>query len=192
MLPAPTSTFLEESSVHELIDGARHGNSASQEQLYRYCYGHLIGICYRYAKDSDEAGILFNDAMLRLFRHVKKYREQGSFLAWARTILINVCLDSIRKKGWVHNTLEPISEYPDLLQPDILSSISVKEIRLLINRLPPGTAAVFNLFVYEGLTHREIGDALGIAEGSSKWHVSEGRRQLQKLVLQHFQSSDQS
>lgn len=191
MLPAPTNKPLEDSIVHQYIEGARNGNTASQEQLYRFCYGHLIAVCYRYAKDSDEAGILFNDAMLRLFRHLKNYREQGSFLAWVRTILVNVCIDFV-KKGVAISSHESFSEYADLIQPDILSGISVKEIRKLISRLPPGTAVVFNLFVYEGLTHREIGKALGIAEGSSKWHVNEGRRRLQQLIQQHFQSSGKS
>lgn len=192
MSPASTSQLLEDTTVHQLIEGARNGEALSQDKLYRYCYGHLISICYRYAKDSDEAGILFNDAMLRLFRHIKSYREEGHFLSWARTILVNVCLDFIRKKGWVSNRNEPVTEHTDLLQPDVLSGIGVKEIRALIARLPPGTAAVFNLFVYEGLTHREIGEALGIAEGSSKWHVSEGRRKLQQLILQQYQSFEQS
>jgi RNA polymerase sigma-70 factor, ECF subfamily len=68
---------------------------------------------------------------------------------------------------------------------EVFSTVSVKEIQKIINQLPRATAAVFNLYIYEGFTHRQVSAALGISEGTSKWHVNEGRRLL-KTKLEHF------
>lgn len=162
-----------------LVKGCREYDLQSQEALYRQCYPEMIRICYRYAGDMDGAGTIFNNAMLRVYNNIHQYREEGKFMGWIRTIIVNCCLDYVRKQARfkeqksIDGNEETIS-----IPPDVWNRISAKDIHRMVQQLPKSTAAVFNLFIYEGFTHKEIARSLGISEGTSKWHVNEGRRLL--------------
>lgn len=168
-----------------IIRGCRDNNLQSQEQLYKHYYPEMIKVCLRYAGDIDGAGIIFNNAMLRIFRNIKNYNHQGKMTAWIKTIVINCALDHIRPTYKIKN--EPITHFTEEIYIDgyVFEKISAKEIQNAIRELPKATATVFNLFVYEGYTHKQIADALGISEGTSKWHVNAARRQL-KPRLEHL------
>lgn len=179
-------------SLEKLIDGCRQQQLKSQEQLYRYCYEQMIGTCYRYAGDMDGAGIIFNNAMLRVFRYIAKYKHENKWIAWIRTIVVHCCLDHIKQR---HRFREEklTSEHEDIVDiaEELWQKISTKEVHACIHELPKATAAVFNLFIYEGYTHREIAELLSISEGTSKWHVNEGRKQLKKKLETLYNSYEE-
>lgn len=166
-----------------LIEGCLRQDSQCQEQLYRYCYPDMIKICFRYAGDMDGAGIIFNNAMLRVFRHLKQYKHEGKLIGWIKTIVVNCCIDYAKERSRFRNNQLPATEQEEhSIPPDVLERVSAKEIQQLIRQLPRATATVFNLYTYEGFTHREISESLGFAEGTSKWHVNEGRRLLKESL----------
>lgn len=168
-----------------IIKGCRDNNMQSQEQLYKYCYPEMIKICSRYAGDLDKAGIIFNNAMLRVFKGIHNYHHEGKFMGWVKVIVVNCALDLIKKENkFKKEQLTAVQEEQIGIPEDILSKVSVKEIQKIMSQLPRATATVFNLFIYEGFTHPQIAVALGISEGTSKWHVNEGRKTLKsKLKL---------
>lgn len=172
---------------HEIIvRGCRENDVQCQEQLYRLCYPEMIKICFRYAGDMDGAGTIYNNAMLRVFRHISSYRHEGKLQGWVKTIVIHCCLDFVRSKGPIKE-VEPgpgLEEQVSIAE-DAFSRISVKDIQKIIAQLPLATGAVFNLYIYENFTHKQIGEALGISDGTSKWHVNEARKIL-KTKLEHF------
>ena len=171
---------------HEIIiRGCRENDLSSQEQLYKLFYPDMIKICQRYAGDLDGAGIVFNNAMLRVFKSIKNYQHEGKLGAWIKAIVINCALDHIRATGKIKETPITITTEEISIDDYVFEKISAKEIQHSIKDLPKATATVFNLFVYEGYTHKQIGEALGISEGTSKWHVNEGRRLL-KTKLDHL------
>ena len=168
---------------HEIIiRGCRENDLSSQEQLYKLFYPEMIKICQRYAGDLDGAGIVFNNSMLRVFKSIKNYQHEGKLGAWIKTIVVNCALDYIKSAGKIKET--PITIITEEVPIDdyVFEKISAKEIQLAIKELPKATATVFNLFIYEGFTHKQIAEALVISEGTSKWHVNEGRR-LMKTKL---------
>lgn len=172
---------------HEIIvRGCWENDLHCQEQLYRLCYPDMIKICCRYAGDLDGAGIIFNNAMLRAFKSMNTYRHEGKLFGWIKTIVIRCCLDFVKKESrFKEETLGAAHEESISIPEEVFSNVSVKDIQRMINQLPKATATVFNLYIYEGFTHRQIGEALGISEGTSKWQVNEGRRLL-KTKLVHF------
>lgn len=172
---------------HEIIiRGCRENDLQCQEQLYRLCYPEMIKLCIRYAGDTDGAGIIYNNAMLRVFRHIGSYQHEGKLLGWVKTIVIHCCLDHVRKKGAIRDeTIGPEQEEQISIADDVFARISVKDIQKITAQLPPATGAVFNLYIYEGFTHKQISEALGISEGTSKWHLNEARKIL-KIKLEHF------
>jgi len=169
-----------------IIKGCRQSDIQSQEHLYRTCYPGMIKICYRYAGDMDGAGIIYNNAMLRVFKSMPAYKHEGKLMAWIKTIVVNCCLDHIKKRNkFIDQPLATEHENEVSVPADIFNTVSAKEIQRIINGLPKATAAVFNLFIYENFTHKQIGESLGISEGTSKWHVNEARKRL-KTMLQEF------
>lgn len=156
-------------------------NKNSQEELYRICYAPMMKVCVRYAGNTVDGAIIFNEAMLKIYHSIAQYSRKGAFEAWVKRIVVNCCIDHCRRKTKFHNT-GPMPSNEDIISfdPDVYSIISAKEIIRLITTLPTNAALVFNLFVLEGYSHEQIAELLGIATGTSKWHLNEARRLLKK------------
>jgi RNA polymerase sigma-70 factor, ECF subfamily len=174
-------------SAEIIIDGCRRNNLQSQEQLYRLYYPDMIKICCRYAGDMDGAGIIYNNTMLRVFKNIHTYQHDGKLAGWIKTILINCCIDYVKQKNKFENKLLANENSGERSTDEsIPGNISAKEIRSIIKKLPGATSAVFNLYIYENFTHKQIGESLGISEGTSKWHVSEARKRLSVLLKEYL------
>jgi RNA polymerase sigma-70 factor, ECF subfamily len=172
--------------LHIIIKGCIANDMQCQEQLYRHCYPEMIRTCFRYAGDMDGAGTIFNNAMLRVFRHIHKYSDQGKLMGWIKTIVINCCIDFVKQQNrFREHSASDLQEYEMNIPPEVFHRVSAKEIQHIIKQLPKATATVFNLYVYDGFTHKQISQALKIAEGTSKWHVNEARKWL-KTNLEDF------
>jgi len=144
----------------------------------------MIKICSRYAGDADGAGIIYNDAMLKVFRHINKYNEEGRLGGWIKTIVVNCSIDHCKKKNLFNATKSIGFEEEVFIEPEVLDKIAGKEIQQLIEQLPKATAIVFKLFIYEGFTHKQVAAQLNISDGTSKWHMNEAR----KLLKEKFNS----
>lgn len=176
---------LTEEDLNALIEACRNNDIKAQEQFYKSCYKRFIPLCLRYADDLDGAATIFNNALLRIFRNLDTYKNEGKLMAWVKTIIVNCSLDYVKKNQSLK--FNPIQEEVEENSPDksdLPEDVTVKEIRQWIMELPKTTAIVFNLFIYEGYSHKEIAHLLNIAEGTSKWHVNEGRKLLQKRCIQ--------
>ena len=163
-----------------MIQGCQRQNIQSQQQLYKLFYPEMIKICFRYASDADGAGSIYNNAMLRVFKSIDTYSEEGKLGGWIKTIVVNCCIDFCKKKNIFRNSSSYIPEDEITMEPEVFNKVSYKEVQQVIAQLPGATATVFRLFVYEGLTHKQIAGHLDISEGTSKWHVSEAKKLLKK------------
>jgi RNA polymerase sigma-70 factor, ECF subfamily len=180
----PKKRFLS-INTDKLIQGCQQNDMQCQQQLYKFCYPDMIKICYRYAVDKDGAGTIYNDAMLKVFKSIINYKDEGKLMAWVKTIMVNCSIDFCKKQNIFKQTAVYGIEEEVSISPEVFNSVSGKEIQLLIKGLPASTATVFNMYVYEGFTHKQIGELLGISDGTSKWHVSEAKKIL-KLKLEKF------
>ena len=168
---------------NDIIEGCKQQNPQRQEELYRTCYPAMIKLCIRYARDIDEAGSFFNEAMLKVFRSIDKYEGRGDILGWVRRITVNTCIDHCRRQAkFSHQALEQVTEDYISVDPDIYDRLSANDVIQLIRELPGNTALVFNLFVLDGFKHEEIGKILNISAGTSKRHVNEARRLLKSKL----------
>ena len=138
----------------------------------------------RYAKNKEEAEEVLHEGFLRVFTYIQKFNGTGSFEGWIRKIMINCALHLYRSKSHLHPVIQLNIEMPHIPnEPDIFSTLDAKELLLLVQALPVGYRLVFNLYVFEGYKHREIAEALGISEGTSKSNLSDARSILQKALL---------
>ncbi len=170
----------------DIIEGCRQGNRRSQEALYRAYYTAMITICLRYTKNDDDAVEALNNGFLKVFQNIHRYNPGVAGLyTWMRTIVVNSCLDFIKSRSRKEQHRELDGSVQVHLPPEVVSRMKAAELLAMVRSLSPSTSAVFNLYVIEGYNHKEVGELLGISEGTSKWHLSEARKQLQqKLKLQ--------
>jgi RNA polymerase sigma factor (sigma-70 family) len=179
---------MPEYTEQELIKGCRDQNRNMQEQLYKKYYSMFLKVCARYAKDMEDAEQLLNDGFLKIFLNVKNFSENGSFEGWMRKIMVNSCLDYLKSK-WLKTSMQmnfnadKIAENTPSHHTDGLAKIEFKELVNMIQALPPMTRTVFNLYVFEGYAHKEIATMMDISEGTSHWHVNNGRTLLQKKII---------
>ena len=175
-----------------LIKGCIAGDRAFQTKLYDLFAPKMLGVCMRYAKNREEAEEVLHEGFLRVFTYINKFNGTGSFEGWIRKIMVNCALLRYRNKSHLHPVIQLDTERPVVSDdPDIFAKMNAKELILLVQSLPAGYRLVFNLYVFEGFKHREIADALGISEGTSKSNLSDARSILQKALtgkknLVHF------
>ena len=166
-----------------LIKGCIAGDRAFQTKLYDLFAPKMMGVCLRYSKNREEAEEVLQEGFLKVFTYIKNFRGDGSFEGWIRKIMVNCALSRYRNKSTLHPVmgLDAFS-YNDASATDIASNLDAKELLTLIQSLPPGYRMVFNLYVFEGFKHREVAEALGISEGTSKSNLSDARVFLQKAL----------
>ena len=174
-------------SEQEIIAGCRDQNRALQEHLYKIYYSMFLKVCARYAKDMMDAEQLLNDGFLKIFNNVSKFGNAGSFEGWMRRIMVNTCLDYLRSKYMkeemvMHVNSLPAEETNISVSADALENMEFKELVLVVQSLPTMTRTVFNMYVFDGFNHAQIGEQLKISEKTSQWHVHQARNFLQKKI----------
>ena len=154
----------------------------AQKQLYMDHYGSMMGVCLRYAGDSDEALDILHEGFIKVFRNIRKYKAGTSLSAWIRRIMINTAIDYYRKKS--RRRTDDIEQAYDLSSdvPDAVSQCSEKEILACIQMLSPAYRTVFNMYVIEGYAHKEIAEKLDISESTSRSNLVKARIKLKALI----------
>jgi RNA polymerase sigma-70 factor (ECF subfamily) len=143
----------------------------------------MMNLCLRYTKNETDALEVLNTGFYKVFKNIGQFDPgKASLYTWIRTIIINSCLDFIKAKQTLSGTGELEQAVNVHVPPAAISNLSATAILKLVRELPAATQAVFNLYVMEGYTHAEIGKLAGISEGTSKWHLSEARKKLQKMI----------
>jgi RNA polymerase sigma-70 factor (ECF subfamily) len=170
----------------KILAGCQAGKTTFQEQLYQLFYGKMMSVCMRYAKDSEEAKDILQEGFIKVFSNIKQFKGEGSLEGWIRRIMVNVAIN-IYHKNKKNVTQNYEEEIPDLIEEqnfddDNLQSLSYEDILALIRTLPPAYQTVFNLYVIEGYSHKEIANLLNINEGTSKSNLAKARMKLQKLL----------
>jgi RNA polymerase sigma-70 factor (ECF subfamily) len=167
-----------------IINACLKGDQLAQKALISIYYSFAKNIGMRYVENKQEVDEIINDSFLKIFNNLAKYDHSQPFKAWIRKIIVNTAIDHFRKnQQFNYNNQSNIEDIGDVeVDENIISKISSEEILLLINKLSPSYRIVFNLFVIEGYTHREIADMLGISEGTSKSNLMDARKKLQALI----------
>jgi RNA polymerase sigma factor (sigma-70 family) len=169
----------------KVLEACMTNDRKAQELLYKQFYGPMMVLCMRYTRNEEDAIEVLHNGFLKVFKHLGTYdTSKGSLYTWIKTIVVNSAIDFIRSKQKFGTTIELTEVHEASMDNEAIQRMSATELLQLVRRLPNATQTVFNLYVVEGYNHREVGELLGISEGTSKWHLSEARRQLQQLLLQ--------
>src|SRR5688572_20846243 len=153
-----------------------------QEELYRRFSPRMYAVCLRYAGNAEEAEDIVQEGFIKVFKKMDSFRSEGSFEGWIRRIFVNTAIEHFRRKNYLQPVTEKEENTVEGKYLSVLDSLAEKDVIALIQQLSPGYRAVFNMYVIEGYTHKEIADILGISEGTSKSQLSRAKSVLQDLV----------
>ena len=193
----PTSILLNNEylvdSTEKLIQGCIRGDRHSQTRLYELYAPKMFVVCLRYSKNKEEAEEIVQEGFMKVFSFLHKFKSTGSFEGWVRKIMVNSALQRYRIKPQLHAVVDlNNNQIEQISTEDILSKLGVKELLKMVQLLPPAYRMVFNLYVFEGMKHKEIAEMLGIAEGTSKSNLSDARTLLQKAVNNSLRVSNKN
>ncbi|MDR9419093.1 RNA polymerase sigma factor [Gracilimonas sp.] len=177
--------------LDEIIHGCCKQHRESQKELYRMFYGYGMSITLRYADSRDEAAETLNDAFMKVFDNIKTFDTNRSFKPWFRRIVINTAINKFHKNKKRRELTDAISDKEPLRNEEkIISGISYDELIEMVQKLSPAYRTVFNLFVIEGFTHKEIAQKLEISEGTSKSNLHKAKSNLRDLLEQNLTQPD--
>lgn len=170
-------------SLEQLIKGCKRGDRTAQATLYKEIAPKLLGVCYRYAGRTMDAHDLMQEAFITIFKDIQSFRGEGSFEGWARRVTVNICLANIRKNRPIDYSTDSLEEAFDQRSNEELPDqrLVSRELLDFISRLPTSKRTIFNLFVIEGYSHKEIAEMLDISEGTSKSQLARARQLLMEI-----------
>jgi RNA polymerase sigma factor (sigma-70 family) len=173
-----------EDDIQILIRGCLKNDRRAQEELYKRYYPAMMALCLRYVREYSDAAEVLNDAWLKVFKKLNRYDAgKASLYTWMRKIVINTALDSLRKQKLIRDReMRTLIEEEPGIENEAIAKLSGDELLGLIRQLPVTTRLVFNLYSIDGFSHREVALLLRISEGTSRWHLSDARRQLRLII----------
>ncbi len=170
-------------TIDSLLEGCRRGDRKAQESLYKTLASRMMGICLRYAKDTFEAEDVLQMGFVKVFQKVSDFRGEGSFEGWVRRIMVNTAIESYRKNLRNLNIVDIDEVYDQPQNTFDMSGLELKDLLKLVQQLSNGYRLVFNMYVIEGYSHKEIAKQLGITEGASKSQLSRARAILKEKII---------
>ncbi len=171
-------------NLEQLINGCLRANRTAQHHLYALLAPKMFVVCQRYSLNREDAEDGLQEGFIKVFENIHQFRNEGPFEGWVRKIMVNCSLQKLRNRPILYAI--PHTNVEDLdfvMDENITSAIHVKDLIKFIQMLPPACKMVFNLYVFEGLKHKEIADLLGISDGTSKSNLSDARKILQKMIV---------
>lgn len=178
--------------INDIVQGCQQQDPKCQKLLYQKFAGKMLGICVRYCQNVELAKDAMQEGFVKVFKHIDSFNGKSKVDTWMTRIMINTTLNHIKK----HNRYDFIDDNEKTAQmmnnqhdvaPDSITALSHAELIDMLHELPTGYRVVFNLYAIEGYNHREIGEQLGISEGTSKSQLNRARKQLQQLVIKRME-----
>ncbi len=164
---------------HQLVKRCLKGERAAQKQLYAQYAATMLGVCYRYTKSMTDAEDVLQDGFIKVFKNLHQFKFEGDLGAWIRRIMVNTAINYLKSNSryqaelsFADTSLHPVSNE----DPAVL--LQAKDLAELIRQLPPGYQTIFNMHAVEGYSHVEIGNILGINEGTSRSQYARARALL--------------
>ena len=166
----------------ELIEGCKRGERKFEELLYHTFASKMFAVCMRYSNEYANAEDLLQEGFVKVYKNLEKFRGEGSFEGWIRRIFVNNSIEHYRRKSNLYVVQETEALSYEYYDDNALQKLMKDDLMKVIQSLSSGYRTIFNLYVIEGYSHREIGDMLGITEGTSKSQLARARYLLQKKI----------
>lgn len=168
----------------QMLAGSLRNDAAAQEALYNRFGPKMLGVCYRFARNREDAEDMLQEAFIKVFTQLHQYRSEGSLEGWIRRIIVHTCINIIKKNKKFTETVDIVHANSLIIQEDFIPSImQAKQVVECIRLLPIGYRTVLNLYAIEGYSHREISQMLEIEESTSRSQYTRAKALLEEILL---------
>ena len=175
-----------------IVEGCVKNDRRYQQMLYTQTFTKMIGACLRYSSDYDEAMDYVQEGYVKVFDKIDSYQPTGSLVSWIKQIIVNNLIDSLRRSSKLQfsvvdeNKIDDAEDSDDELERIAENEKNAERIIGLIQELSPAYRAVFNMYVVEELSHKEIADKLGISIGASKSNLAKAKIRLKQMFIDKY------
>lgn len=170
-------------SNEALIAACNNGDARAQKILFEKFGPKLYAVCMRYSNSPEAAQDMLQDGFVKIFEKLVSYKGEGSFEGWMRRVIVNTCLDELRRNKKHQNNVDIDDFSYSLTNNDsVLDKIAADDLLKILNCLPLGYKTVFNLYVIEGYSHKEIAEELEITVSTSKSQFSRAKAILREII----------
>lgn len=178
--------FNHNTDEKKLIAACLKADPKAQRQLYEQFAPGMMAVCFRYTGNYEVAQDLLQDGFVKVYAKLDTFKGEGAFGGWVRRVFVSTCLEYLRQKTVLHNSIElsELEKAVDDYNADIVGDITVKELMECVSALPDNYRTVFNMFAIEGYSHAEIAEMLEINENTSRSQFMRARNLLQKNIAQ--------
>lgn len=183
----------QQDNLKQIVEGCLRGERRAQERLFSMFYGKMMAVSMRYISERDSAQEVLQVSFLKVFDKLEHFDFTGSLEGWIRRIVSNTAIDHLRKakknpflsdqdNDFKSMALDPMLEQEQLEHTQLKAKLAQDA----ITKLSPAYRTVFNLYVMEERSHKEIAELLGISEGTSKSNLAKAKMNLQRLLNEQF------
>lgn len=167
-----------------MLKACLKGDLKAQRCFYNRFANKMMGVCWRFAKSREEAEDLLQEGFFKVFCDLPRYRGEGSLEGWVRQVIVNVALQHVRKRKLLFQSVSEndLGNLQDKSHEQLFQQFEVADLLKMLHILPEGCRVIFNLFVLEGFSHKEIAEELKITTGTSKSQLAKARMLLKEQV----------
>ena len=167
-----------------MLAGCLRNNAASQEALYHRFSPRMLGVCYRFAKNREDAEDMLQEGFIKVFTQMHQYRNEGALEGWIRRIIVHTCINNLKKNKKFSDSLDIIHANSVHVNEEMIPSImQAKQVVECIRMLPLGYRTVLNLYAIEGFPHKEIAGMLDIEESTSRSQYTRAKAMLEEILI---------
>lgn len=167
-----------------MVQGCLDNLAAAQEALYNRFSPRMLGVCYRFARNREDAEDMMQEGFIKIFTQIHQFRGQGALEGWIRRIIVHTCINVLKKNKKFTDSVDLFhagSMY--LNENNIPSILQAKQVVECIRLLPVGYKTVLNLYAIEGYSHKEIAAILDIEESTSRSQYTRAKSMLEDVLL---------
>lgn len=167
-----------------MLNGCIENNAAAQEALYNNLSPKMLGVCYRFAKNREDAEDMLQEGFIKVFSQIHQYRNEGALEGWIRRIVVHTCINILKKNKKFSDSVDiTYASGIGIREETIPSIMQAKQVVECIRLLPVGYRTVLNLYAIEGYTHKEIGNMLDIEESTSRSQYTRAKAMLEDVLV---------
>lgn len=167
-----------------MLTGCKRNNATAQEALYSRFSPRMLGVCYRYAKNREDAEDMLQEGFIKVFSQINQFRSEGALEGWIRRIMVHTCINILKKNKKFSDSVDIIHAHSVHVREEMIPSImQAKQIVECIRSLPMGYKTVLNLYAIEGYSHKEIAFMLDIEESTSRSQYTRAKAMLEDILI---------
>ncbi|HEV2831283.1 MAG TPA: sigma-70 family RNA polymerase sigma factor [Hanamia sp.] len=167
-----------------MLQGCLDNLATAQEALYNRFSPRMLGVCYRYARNREDAEDMLQEGFMKVYAQIHQFRNAGALEGWIRKIIVHTCINILKKNKKFSDSVDLIhASGVQLNENNIPSMLQAKQVVECIRLLPMGYRTVLNLYAIEGFSHKEIGSILDIEESTSRSQYTRARGLLEEILL---------